>query len=191
MTEKQPIPKALVAMYTTLAAAEAALHDLQDAKIPYPNIRMRAHPAGDPDRPQLAGADAANPFWSLNVLLDEQEPSPAEEVLRKHSPLTIGWLPAPDAGRSETDQGAIAWRHYVFYSPAATDEIGDAAGTTGTTGISSSGAFTDGALAEGNPPARGVDDGHRPTERDQPPTTDERRPEIDTSRSRPETKLQS
>jgi hypothetical protein len=191
MTERQPVPKAVVAVYNALAAAEAALHELQDAKIPYPNIRMQAHAADDPEFQRLAGADAAPPFWSLNVILDEQESGQVEELLRKHDPITVGWLPDSAVGRSEPDQGAIAWRHYVFHSPAATDETGDSAGTTGMTGIISSGVFATGAHAEGNPPASGLEGGHRPTERDEPPTSDERRPETDTSRSRPETEFKS
>jgi hypothetical protein len=57
----QPCFETLVARYTRLADPEAALHNLQDAAIPYPNIRMGAQAAHDcpharnGDQPRSAG----------------------------------------------------------------------------------------------------------------------------------------
>ena len=94
-------------------------------------------------------------------MLDGPASPQADTILRKHRPATIGRQPAPQRGRSETDQGALAWRHYVFAAPIVTDWVGDRAGTTGTTGIINSGVFADGALAEGNPPTRDLPRSHR------------------------------
>jgi hypothetical protein len=88
------------------------------------------------------------------------------------------------------DNGALAWRHYVFESDAATDWAGESAGTTGMTGVINSGAFATGAKVEGNPPATGVPaSDERPSDADQPPSSDTMRPDVSTDRSRPETEL--
>ena len=77
-------------------------------------------------------------------------------------------------GRSDTDLGAIAWRHYVFETPVATDHVGDGAGTTGNTGVISSGVYASGALAEGNPSVRGrPGSANRPPGEAQKPATDD------------------
>lgn len=53
-----------------------------------------------------------------------------------------------------------------------------------------SGVFADGALAEGNPPTKATPrSDERRSDEGQPPSADTHRPEVDTQRSRPETKL--
>jgi hypothetical protein len=156
--ETQPALEVIVARYPALAAAEAALHELQDSSIPYPDIRMGARAAHDCPHAGEGARPAA--CWSLTVTLDGPASARAATILRKHGPAAIGRQPAPQRGRSETDQGALAWRHYVFEAPVVTDWVGDRAGTTGTTGVINSGVFADGALAEGNPPTRDLPRSH-------------------------------
>src|SRR5262249_46841809 len=116
----------------------------------------------------------------------------ALEALDAHHPFATGRMPAANAGRGDADRGAIAWRHYVFWTPAATDAVGEYAGTTGTTGVISSGVFADGAQAEGNPPANAIPaHEQQPAGSDKTPTTDERRPIVEPGDSRSETKLKS
>ena len=188
--ETERAPEVIVALYGALADAQAAQEELQDAGIPYPDIRLHGHAATDPDRPALDLPNPPERFWSLTVVIDEPgRDQRADEVLRKHAPLAIGRMPAPNKGRSAADRGAIAWRHYVFETPAATDTVGEGAGTTGTTGVISSGVFATNANAEGNPPARGLaPEDHRPAN-DETATTDDRAPETATDRSRPQTEL--
>lgn len=142
----------LTARYTRLADAEATLHDLQAAAVPYPVIRMGAQAAHD--CPHAAGNDPSATCWSLTVLLDGATRERIDAILRQRAPRALSSRPAPLHGRSETDQGALAWRHYVFATPVVTDWVGDNAGANGTTGVINSGVFADGALAEGNPPTR-------------------------------------
>ena len=104
--------------------------------------------------PHAREGDQSAICWSLTVLLDSPTCERADPILRRHAPRAMSRQLAPEHGRSEADQGALAWRHYVFATPAATDWVGDNAGTNGTTGVISSGVFADGALAEGNPPTR-------------------------------------
>jgi hypothetical protein len=152
MMKTQQALEEITARYPTLAAAEAALHELQGVAIPYPDIHMGAQAGHDCPH----AGDGARPAtcWSLTVMLDSAASAQADSILLKHQPAAIGREPAPQHGRGETDQGALAWRHYVFEAPAATDWVGDRAGTTGTTGVINSGVFAEGALAEGNPPTR-------------------------------------
>jgi hypothetical protein len=159
--QPQRVFEILIARYARLADAEAALHELQGAGIPYPDIRMGAQAAHDCPHP-LEG-DRSAICWSLTVMLDGPARERIEPILRQHTPRALSRQPAPEHGRSESAQGAIAWGHYVFATPAATDWVGDYAGTNGTTGIISSGVFADGALAEGNPPTRDLPRSrHRP-----------------------------
>jgi hypothetical protein len=159
--QPQHVFETLVARYASLADAEAALHDLQDATVPYPDIRMGAQAAQD--CPHAREGDLSAMCWSLTVMLDGPARERISPILRQHAPRVVSRQPAPQHGRSETDQGAIAWRHYVFATPAATDWVGDSAGTNGTTGVISSGVFANGALAEGNPPTRDLPRSqHRP-----------------------------
>jgi hypothetical protein len=162
--DTQHVFETLVARYPRLADAEAALHELQSAAIPYPDIRMVAQAAQD--CPYAVASDRAATCWSLTVMLDGPASERIDPILRHHGPRVVSRQPAPQHGRSETDQGAIAWRHYVFATPSATDWVGDSAGTNGTTGVISSGVFADGALVEGNPPTRDLPRSrHRPDQR--------------------------
>jgi len=194
--ETEYAPQTIVALYATLADAEHALQELEAAGVPYPATRMAAHTPADLDRADitertaLAGISVPDHFWSLAVALDSEGSDKAAELLRQHDPLAVGTLPAPDRGRGDPDRGALAWRHYVFESHAATDWAGESAGTTGTTGVINSGAFADGAKVEGNPPATGVPTtDQRPSDAHQPPSSDTMRPDTSTDRSRPETEL--
>jgi hypothetical protein len=188
--EQQHMPEQIVALYSKLAAAEAAMEAVEAAGAPYPDIRLGAHNINDPERPDLGDVALPDIFWSLKVVIDQRGVYHAEEALREHHPLAIGRMPAPLHGRSDTDLGALAWRHYVFTTPLATDQVGETAGTTGNTGVITSGVFADGAQAEGNPPVRGQPGSHdRPASQQQQPTTDDRRPVTQVDRSRPDTEL--
>jgi hypothetical protein len=189
--ETEYAPQTIVALYATLADAEGTLHALESAGVPYPATRLAAHTPADLDRADiaertvLAGISLPERFWSVGVALDAPEGEQAAELLRRHAPLAVGTLPAPDHGRGDPDHGALAWSHYVFETSAATDAIGEYAGTTGNTGVISSGAFADGAKVESNPPVgsqRASDERH-------PPSSDTMRPDVSTDRSRPETEL--
>ena len=185
-----------MALYKTLADAETTLHELEAAGVPYPASRLAAHTPADLDRAELAertalaGISLPDHFWTLAVALEPRWADKATDTLRRHAPLAVGTLPAPDHGRGDTDRGALAWRHYVFETPAATDMVGDFAGTTGNTGVISSGAFATGAKVEGNPPTVGAPAGdQRASDERQPPSSDTMRSATDTDRSRPETEL--
>jgi hypothetical protein len=186
------VPQTIVALYATLADAESTLHALESAGVPYPATRLAAHTPADLDRADiaertaLAGISLPERFWSVGVALDAPEGEQAAELLRRHAPLAVGTLPAPDHGRGDPDRGALAWSHYVFETSAATDAIGEYAGTTGNTGVISSGAFADGAKVEGNPPATG---NQRASDARRPPSSDTMRPDVSSDRSRPETEL--
>ena len=194
--ENEYAPQTIVALFAKLADAENTLHALEAAGVPYPAIRMAAHTPADLDRADitertaLAGISLPEQFWSVAVALDAPAGEQAAELLRQHSPLAVGTLPAPDHGRGDPDRGAMAWRHYVFETTAATDWAGESAGTTGTTGVISSGAFADGAKVERDPPVTDAPAGdQRPSEDRRPPSSDTMRPNVSTDRSRPETEL--
>lgn len=189
------LPELYAAVFADLAAAEAVLHELQAAGVPYPAIRMGTHApaelAGTPlaERASRAGI-AGRTLWSLTVSLGPQWRDGAIETLRHCGPFALGRLPAPDNRANDTERGAIAWRHYVFETDAATDAVGEYAGTTGTTGVISSGVFADGAQATGNPPVRSQPPtDQRPSDAGSPPTSDTRRPEVGQQGSRPQTEL--
>jgi hypothetical protein len=185
-------PQTIVALYATLADAESTLHALETAGVPYPATRLAAHTPADleradiAERTALAGISVPDQFWSVAVALDAPAGDQAAELLRQHAPLAVGTLPAPDRGRGDPDRGALAWGHYVFETNVATDAVGEYAGTTGNTGVISSGAFADGANVESNPPA---DANQRASEQRRPPSSDTMRPDVSTDRSRPETEL--
>jgi hypothetical protein len=190
MTELHYAPEEIIALYDSLADAEAALSDLEQAGVPYPSIRMGAHTAEDRDLPALEATQLPESFWSLRVLVEQRGRYGAEGILREHRPLAVGRMPAPNAGRDDTDHGAIAWRHYVFETSSATDAVGEGAGTTGITGIISSGVFANDALAEGNPPVKGQAGSHgRPASEQQRPSTDTMRPTTSADDSRPDNEL--
>jgi hypothetical protein len=189
--ETEYAPQTIVALYASLADAEKTLQLLEAAGVPYPATRLTAHTPADLDRADiaertvLAGITLPEQFWSVAVALDAPAGDQAVELLRRHAPLAVSTLPAPDHGRGDPDRGALAWGHYVFETNAATDAIGEYAGTTGTTGVISSGAFADGAKVEGNPPIGDL----RTSEARRPPSSDTMRPDVSTDRSRPETEL--
>jgi hypothetical protein len=196
MTERSELMTEWVALFASLADAQAALDAAQAAGAPYPALRLAAHTPDDlaglapaiGARPGAPGA--AGQLWSLTLIPDAKWRDAALDALRAHHPIAIGQRPTDDNRRDDTERGAIAWRHYVFETDAATDAVGDGAGTNGTTGVINSGVFADGARAEGNPPARplGPDD-QRPSDADQAPTTDTKEPHVAKDRSRPDNKL--
>ena len=188
--EQQQAPESVVALYSNLAETQAAMQELEQAGVPYPDIRMGAHALSDPELPVVDNQGLPDQFWSLTVIIDQPGVYHSEDILRKHQPLAVGRMPAPQSGRSDTDLGAIAWRHYVFESSAAADWAGETAGATGNTGVGSSGAFATDALAEGNPPVRNADgsDGRSASE-EQRPSSDDRKPGVSTDRSRPDNTL--
>jgi hypothetical protein len=191
--ETEHAPQTIVAFYATLANAENTLCALEAAGVPYPATQLAAHTPGDLDhadiaeRTALAGITLPEHFWSVAVALDAPAGGQAAELLRRHAPLAVGTLPAPDHGRGDPGRGALAWGHYVFETNAATDAVGEYAGANSNTGVISSGAFADGAKVERNPPA--VD--QRASDTRRPPSSDTMRPDVSTDRSRPETKLKN
>jgi hypothetical protein len=194
--ETEHAPQTIVAFYATLANAENTLCALEAAGVPYPATQLAAHTPGDLDhadiaeRTALAGITLPEHFWSVAVALDAPAGDQAAELLRRNEPLAVGTLPAPDHGRGDVDRGALAWRHYVFESDAATAEVQEDAGTTGATSIITSGAFATGAKVEGKPPIADVPVGdQRAPEARRTPSSDTMRPDVSTDRSRPETEL--
>jgi hypothetical protein len=183
----------VVALFASLAEAEAALHALQDAGVPYSGMQLDAHAAEDLDLSHFeerAGASAPTRLWSLRVTLEPQYGEKAGQALARLAPFAIGRPQAIDLPIDDVDQGAIAWRHYVFESPAAADWAGESAGTTGFTGLTNSGVFASGAVAEGNPPAKHTPPSdERRSDAEKPPTSDTMTPKTSTDRSRPETEL--
>ena len=103
--EQQHAPEVVVALYDRLAEAEAAMDELEDVGVPYPDIRMGAHTSADPDLPALGAAALPEQFWSLKVVIDQRGVYHAEDILRKHQPLAVGRMPAPLAGRSACPPG--------------------------------------------------------------------------------------
>ena len=194
--ETESMPETVMALYANLADAETTLRELEAAGVPYPAIRLAAHTPADIDRAELAersalaGISLPDHFWSLAVALEPQWAGKAAELLRQHAPLAVGTLTAPDHGRGDADRGALAWRHYVYETPAATDAVGEFAGTTGNTGVISSGAFATGAKVEGNPPTIGTPAAdQKASDEHRPPSSDTMRPDTATDRSRPDTEL--
>src|SRR3712207_5986335 len=88
-------PEAVVALFENLAQTEATLSALQDAGVPYPDIRMGTHKPEDVDRAvmmehaQQSGISAPDRFWSLAVLLDPKWADKAIEVLRQQQPFAL------------------------------------------------------------------------------------------------------
>lgn len=132
----------LVALYGELAQAEAALHALQKLGVPYPSLRLQAHDPATLQGLQHGPHLPPGPFWSLTASPDAKLYEQAEAALRAHSPLSLGRASVALRER-EVDQGGVAWRHFVFEASAATAAVTDAAGTSGTTGVTNSGAFQD------------------------------------------------
>jgi hypothetical protein len=195
MAERSEMLIEWVAVFASLADAQAALEAAQAAGAPYPALRLAAHTPSDleglaPAIGARLAAGAPAQLWSLTLIPDAKWRDAALDALRAHHPVALGQRPADDNRRDDTERGAIAWRHYVFETDAATDTVGEGAGTTGTTGVINSGVFADGARAEGNPPARPLGpDEQRPSDADQAPTSDTMAPKVAKDRSRPDTKL--
>lgn len=187
--KQQQMPEVIVALYDSLASAQAAMENLEHANVPYPDVRLAAHTSTQNDLPNLEVAQLPEQFWSLQVTIEQRGVYHAEDILRQQQPLAIGRLPAPNAGRSDTDLGALAWRHYVFETDMATDHIGDLAGTTGNTGIINNGVFADNTLAEGNPPVRGLAGSHARYADTLPSIIDQRHPATIANDSRPDPEM--
>jgi hypothetical protein len=143
MMTHEHTPEVIIALYDQLADAEAALNDLQAAGLDYAVIQMGTHDARDYAGTLQPGALASGNVWSLTIPADAGATRDAQAALTNHNPLAVGRAPAPNKGRDEVTQGAIAWQHYRLNGPPGTDEVTDAAGTSGTTGIINSGAFAD------------------------------------------------
>jgi hypothetical protein len=189
-------PDQWIALFGSLADAQAAMDAAQAAGAPYPALRLGALAADELE--QLVSGAAGNRAqlrmpaqgWSIVATLEPKWREQALAALRDHQPLLLGRWEAPDNRRDDTERGAIAWRHYVFETSAATDMVGDGAGTTGMTGVINSGVFADGAHAEGNPPAHATEpDDRRLEEADRPPSSDDMQPKVSQEGSRPQTKL--
>lgn len=148
MTEQAP--QTLVALFDSLEDTTAALFALQDAGVPYANITMAAHSGADVQA-SLNDTTVPENVWSLAVFVGEPLHATALRVLNQQPAFRIGQQAPSNDGRDEVDRGRIAWGHYVFAPAGATDQVGDAAGTTGTTGIINSGVFGNDAHAEGKP----------------------------------------
>src|SRR5262245_25278613 len=101
--DQQQGPEVIIALYESLADVEAALTDLEQAGVPYPDLHMGAHAAGNGDIPALEATALPESFWSLRVVVDEHGRYGAEHILRSHHSLAVGRMPAPDAGRDDTD----------------------------------------------------------------------------------------
>lgn len=139
----------IVALYGTLGDTEAAHSALLASGLSEARLLL-----GALDAEQIAAAglpDAVERAWSLTILPDDQPAEALIEELRRHRPLTIGRIDDPRAARDEVARGAIAWRHYVFESPVATESNTFAAGQTGMTGVANTGAFANDAIAEDDP----------------------------------------
>ncbi|MBC8160821.1 MAG: hypothetical protein H7Z42_06330 [Roseiflexaceae bacterium] len=145
-------PQSLVALFGRLAEAEAALHALQEAGVAYANISMASHEVAAVE-PSVghAVADDDGLVWSLAVLVGEPLHTKALGVLRAQPTFALGQQPAEFAGRDTVDRGRTAWGHYVFEPVAASGWVGEAAVTSGTSGIISSGALSERANVQDSP----------------------------------------
>lgn len=142
MTNEQS-PEIIVVLYDQLANAEAALADLQAAGLDYAVIRMEAHDASVYASDLQQAAPVSGSIWALTIPVGAGATDAVQAALNSHDPVAVGQAPAPDKGHDEVKQGAVAWRHYRLNGPPGTDQVTDAAGTSGTTGIITSGLFAD------------------------------------------------
>jgi hypothetical protein len=149
MAEEQHIPL-VAAIYGSLADVEGALNALLADGVPYERTHMGEHAGDDPLR---ASVSAALPerFWSLAIRPGDDEPQRLKEKLAGYGALSVGTLRSTELERSEAERGSLAWGHFVFESPASTNQQPEASGTSGTTGIASSGAFASGAHVQKEP----------------------------------------
>jgi hypothetical protein len=146
-------PTTLVALYARLADVEATHTALREAGVAEGRVRFASHSGAELREANLP-LGSAEYAWSLTVLPGEGDLAVLLEVLRRHEPLLLGSVNDEHLARTEVDQGQIAWAHYVFESPAASDAVTEAAGTTGTTGVVNSGAFAEGAVRGDGAPAQ-------------------------------------
>lgn len=146
MTEQEP--QTIVALFATLPAATEALDRLQSEGVPYSCLAMSDHrPAEYADLPAHIATDQQ--LWAIAAHVDEALHQLVIDTLRAQRPLALGHSHADT--RAEATRGSVAWGHYVFETSAPTAPIGESAGTTGVSGIATSGVFGDDALAEGRP----------------------------------------
>ncbi len=144
-------PEIIIATYAHLRGAQDTMYDLENHGVPYPTIRLNNHSSSDPDLPLIEQTHLPDMFWSLSVVLKDDDANHVLDIMNSHEPLTVGRGLAPDKGRDVVDQGAIAWRHYVFVLPGMIPGYPETRGNSGTTGTLSTGAFAEGAVAENTP----------------------------------------
>ena len=160
MTEQEP--QSLVALFNTLAVATEAMYALQAVGVPYANITMQSHSVDEIAQSFATPiADDDDLVWSLAVLVGEPLYSKAVATLGAAHAFALGQQDATLGGRDVIERGRTAWGHYVFKPAAATDQIGEAAGTAGTSGVISSGAFAKDSHSESKPAATNVTDAAR------------------------------
>lgn len=145
MTEQEP--QTIVALFATLPAATAALDALQAAGLPYTSLALREQRPDDPGLP--AQAQQAQQLWAVAASVGGPLHQRAYDLLRDHGPLALGH--SHTDARPEATRGSIAWGHYVFETSAPTNPIGESTGTTGVSGVATSGIFASDALAEDRP----------------------------------------
>jgi hypothetical protein len=190
--EQQRMPEMIVALFNDLPVVTEAMARLEERGVPYSDIRLRTYPNQDDDMSSLPPGlpSLAEQVWMLQVVVEFPGVFRAEELLREHMPLAIGRCLAPNRGRSDTELGALSWRHHVFASSTASDQVGESAGTTGLTGITTSGVFADDAVTTGNVPVRGLRGSEgRPPLRHQNPADEQLHPTTVTDKERPDTEL--
>ena len=160
MTESEP--QSLIALFNTLATATEAMYAVQAAGVPYANLTLESHNVDD------VAASVAKPIadddglvWSLAVLVGEPLYSKAVAALRTQPAFALGQQDATLGGRDVVERGRTAWGHYVFAAVAASDQVGEGAGTVGTTGVTSSGVFASGSHSEAKPATPNVKDAAR------------------------------
>ena len=97
--ERPQKPDNWLALFTTLADAEAALHALQAAGAPYPAMQLGAHTAADlaqlspEERDHLAGIDAPAQFWSIAITPRAAMARPGAGCAAR-TPAVCVWQPA-------------------------------------------------------------------------------------------------
>lgn len=148
---KPNAPEMIVAVYVGLKEAQDAMYDLEEAGIPYPDIRLNGHSADDLDHPQIENAALPDLYWSLSITLRDYDSERVTAILHEYQPLAIGRERAPLFGRDDVARGDLAWGHFVFDPPGVTPSLPESIGNSGTTGTISTGAFADGAKVERDP----------------------------------------
>lgn len=139
----------VAALYSRLPDAEGALNALLADGVAYERLHLGAHDGDDPLRTSVPSLPER--FWSIAVRPGEDDRRKLEERLGAYRPLSVGRLHASSIERTDSERGAVAWGHFVFESRASTNAQPEASGTSGTTGVVSSGAFADGAHVQREP----------------------------------------